>query len=569
MKRKKILITGCSGLVGTFLLTELLKSGFDYEIVGVDLKEPIIKYNTHYQSRFLFLNLDLTKDDVVTKLFNKYNFDYVINCFGIKGSPVKAKEKPVDFLYPSIKINTEIINQCALNNVFLIYVSSVGVYSPAEKFHEDDVWKTLPSEHDWFPSWSKRIGEMLLESYKIQYGYDKWSIIRPANIFGDYDDYSGNGTVISSTIKKIYESEGHIECWGDGSPIRDFVYGKDVALAIKKIMEEEIRDIINFGSGIEITIKSLVESLVKISGKNLEIRWDTSKPNGDLRRQMDTTKQEKYGLLPTTSFEDALSNTYHFYLTQFPIEGVKFNVREFLTSGGYYFGKIEEIIPDTDKFKEILKEIYESTKDNSNFGYRFDYKLINEENANPVDTWEKKLHYSPDEIIKLEQYIKEKNGTEVQRWWETQNFIPHLQRGREYFHEIVESLVEKIYPKLKNNFNHQDAFTIYENGDHITPHNDGENRKRYCVVLIYLSDENGYNDGGGELKVVENNQVNYIKPVLGNYVILDFTLNNPDHSVEKVKNNFRRLTYIDFIHDKKLVEEEYEFERIKKEKNIL
>ena len=91
MKRKKILLTGCSGLVGTFLLTELLKSGFDYEIVGVDLKEPIIKYNTHYQSRFLFLNLDLTKDDVVTKLFNKYNFDYVINCFGIKGSPVKAK----------------------------------------------------------------------------------------------------------------------------------------------------------------------------------------------------------------------------------------------------------------------------------------------------------------------------------------------------------------------------------------------------------------------------------------------------------------------------------------------
>lgn len=568
MQTKKVLLTGCSGLVGTFLLSELLRSNFDYEVVGVDLKEPIIKYNTLYQNRFKYLNLDLTEDGVISKLFNDNKFDVVINTFGIKGSPIKAKTQPVDFLYPSIKINTEIINQCAKRNIWLVYVSSVGVYSPSEKFIEDDVWKTLPSEHDWFPSWSKRMGEMLLEAYKVQYGYNKWSIIRPANIFGDYDDYSGNGTVISSTIKKIWESTDSIECWGDGSPIRDFVYGQDVAIAIKKMMDEEIHDIVNFGSGIEISIKSVVEELVKISGKNLDIKWDVTKPNGDLRRQMDTTKQEKYGLMPTTPFNVALAKTYFFYINQFPIEGIKFNVREFLTKGGYYFGKIEELIPNDEEFDIILKGIYESTKDNDNFGYRFDYKLRWENNQKPVDTWEKKLHYSIEETKKLEEYIKERNGFEVQRWWETKNFVPNLQKGREFFHKYIEEYMGKIYPILKGNFNHQDAFTVYENGDHITPHNDGENRKRYCVILIYLTNENEYNNGGGELKVVENDEINYVKPVLGNFAILDFTLNNPDHSVEIVKNNFRRITYIDFIHDKKLVEEEYALSKLNKLKKI-
>lgn len=558
MDRKRVLLTGCSGLVGTFLLTELLRDHFNYEVIGVDLKEPEINYNSLYKDRFTFLKADLTEDELIKKLFKRYKFDVVFNTFGIKGSPIKAKTKPVDFLYPSIKINTEIINQCSINDIWLVFVSSVGVYSPAEKFKEDDVWKTLPSEHDWFPSWSKRMGEMLLEAYKVQYGYDKWSIIRPANIFGDYDDYSGDGTVISSTIKKIQEATDSIECWGDGSSIRDFVYGKDVALAIKKMYEEKIHDTVNFGSGIEISIKQMIETLVKISGKNLEIKWDTSKPNGDLRRQMDTSKQEKYNLLPTTSFEKALEKTYNYYMTQFPKEGLKFNVREFLTNGGYYFGSLDEIVPNYDEFRDILKGIKDSTKDarNGNFKYRLDYSL--RPNSDVVDNWEKKPNYKIEEIPLLDEYIKSIDAVEIQRWWETSIYDDNLQKGRSYLRDKIEEFIVKIYPDLKNNFNHQDAFTIYENGDHITPHNDGENRKRYCVVLIYLTDENEYNNGGGELKVVEDGKVNLVKPVFGNFAILDFTLNNPNHSVEMVKNNFNRVTYIDFVHNHEMILKENE-----------
>jgi GDP-L-fucose synthase len=305
---EKILITGCSGLVGTHLVQKCLEQGF--KVVGVDIKPfidlPVTKDFTFYQ-------FDLTKDKVLSDILITEKPNAVLNTFGVKGSPLKAKNQPVDFLYPSFKVNTDLINLCALSNIRLIFISSVGVYAPAEKFIEDSVWKTLPSEADWFPSWSKRLGELLLEAYKIQYDYTNWAILRPANIFGEFDDFSGNGTVISTMCKKIYEAQDNIEVWGDGSPIRDFVYAGDVADAILQLYSSNQNITVNFGAGEEITIKSLVETLIEISNKNLTISWDPTKPNGDLRRQMDTTKQKDLDLMPKTGFKKALKITYEHY----------------------------------------------------------------------------------------------------------------------------------------------------------------------------------------------------------------------------------------------------------------
>jgi GDP-L-fucose synthase len=311
LKMKKVLITGANGLVGTHLVRKCIDAGYD--VIGVDKSKQTIEYDSY---NYKFYEMDLTDEENIKNIFEFEKPDAVFNCFGVKGSPIRAKEKPVDFLYPSFKINTEIINQCAKNDIWLVFVSSVGVYSPSEKFVEEDVWKSLPSESDWFPSWSKRMGEILLEAYKVQYGYNNWSIIRPANIFGEYDDFSGNGTVISSTIKKIYEANDSIEAWGDGSPIRDFVYAGDVADAILKLYTDKINTITNFGAGEEITIKLMIEKLIKISGKDISIKWDTTKPNGDLRRQMDITKQTEIGLLPKLGFEKALEITYDYYINK-------------------------------------------------------------------------------------------------------------------------------------------------------------------------------------------------------------------------------------------------------------
>lgn len=305
---KIALITGCSGLVGTYLAKKCIEEG--YKTIGVDIKHSEFLPDSE---NFIFECRNLLKDGEIHSLFSDYKFDVVFNCFGIKGSPLRAKNQPVDFLYPSFKINTEIINQCAMLNIWLVFVSSVGVYSPAEKFVEEDVWKTLPGEADWFPSWSKRMGEILIEAYSKQYDYKRWTIIRPANIFGEYDDFSGNGTLISSIVKKVYEAETEIEAWGDGSPIRDFVFGDDVAEALIDSYRREINDILNFGSGIEISIKMIIEEIIKASGKDLKISWDPSKPNGDLRRQMDTKKQDRYSINPKTSISEAIKKVYDHY----------------------------------------------------------------------------------------------------------------------------------------------------------------------------------------------------------------------------------------------------------------
>ena len=304
----RILVTGCSGLVGTHLVKKL--EDYGYSVVGVDLK-----YSKELpdSDRFIFQDMDLRDSDEVNVLFDHYNFNGVINAFGIKGSPIRAKEKPLDFLEPSIKVNTNIIDNSHKHNCWLVFMSSVGVYEPAEEFVEDSVWNTLPSPNDWFPSWSKRIPELYLEAYKVQHGYDKWTIVRPANIFGEYDNFGEGATVIGATCRKIYDSDGEIEAWGDGTPTRDFIYAGDVANGCIKCFEDKLHITTNLGSGEEISIKRMIETVSKVSGKEININWDTSKPNGDMRRKMSTKIQEEYGLLPKLGFEQGIKNTYKHY----------------------------------------------------------------------------------------------------------------------------------------------------------------------------------------------------------------------------------------------------------------
>ena len=305
---KKILVTGSSGLVGTHLIEKLLNKG--YEVIGVDFNPSVKAIDNQ---NFKFISFDLRNQTDVTLLFNDFKFDGVINAFGIKGSPIKALESPLDFLEPSIKVNTNIIDNCFKHNSWLVFMSSVGVYPTAETFVEDDVWKSMPSKNDWYPSWSKRIPELYLEAYKIQYKWEGWSIVRPANIFGEYDNFGEGSTVIASTIRKVSEATDEIEAWGDGTPTRDFIYAGDVADACIKCLEDRLHITSNLGSGEDISIKRMIETVSEVSGKNIQIKWDTTKPNGDMKRKMDTTIQSQYGLLPKLGFEEGIKVTYEYY----------------------------------------------------------------------------------------------------------------------------------------------------------------------------------------------------------------------------------------------------------------
>lgn len=531
---KTVLITGCNGLVGSYLRDLCLDKG--WKVIGVDRNSTKrITTNFNYQ----FKKLDLLVEQNIIDLFNEEKYDVVFNCFGIKGSPIKAKNNPVDFLYPSFKINTEIINQCYLNDVWLVFVSSVGVYSPAEKFSEDDVWKTLPSESDWFPSWSKRMGELLLESYRVQYGYNKWTIIRPANIFGEYDDFSGNGTLISTMVKKVYESSGQIEAWGDGTPIRDFVYGKDVALSLIKLYEKGINDIVNCGSGVELSIKEVIDEIIKASGKSVSVKWDASKPNGDLRRLMDITKQEIYGILPETNFSDAIRNVYNHYSSFFDTKS-EIIPKENLVIEGAYVGKISKFL-DEEEIEELKEEIKlvkdYSLNDTENRLYcRYNY----DDTVNPY-----KHSIPPSKVPERDEWVI-KNGFKTwQKWWEFK--YPN----EEPFIRATKKILKSLYPEASthiDNFGGKGNMALFEDGHFIDTHNDGKNRGRLCVIIFYLSEGTENHKGGGELKILTSTGKEFIvDPFFDNFCVMDFSKNNIAHEVKMVINGFKRYTYINFV----------------------
>jgi GDP-L-fucose synthase len=210
-------------------------------------------------------------------------------------------------MVPMLQFNTNMMEAARRANVkWYLYTSSVGVYSPADVFYEDDVWKTFPSPNDRFAGWAKRMGELQAEAYAIQYGFNNISIVRPANIFGKYDNFNPvNSMVIPSLIRKAQENDV-LEVWGDGSSIRDFIFADDVASSMIQAVEKQVTEPINLGSGKGFTIKELVEIVVRQSGKNLEIKWLTDKPNGDAIRIMSTEKAEKYGIVPTVSLEEGV-----------------------------------------------------------------------------------------------------------------------------------------------------------------------------------------------------------------------------------------------------------------------
>lgn len=542
---KKILITGCSGLVGVHLVKETLQRG-EY-VIGVDIKKSEELPESEY---FKFLNVDLMDESIIKSLFEEEKPDAVFNCFGIKGSPLRAKQQPVDFLYPSFKINTEIIHQCAKNNVWLVFLSSVGVYAPAETFYEDDVWKTLPSENDWFPSWSKRMGELLLGAYKKQYSYRKFTILRPANIFGEYDDFSGEGTVIASTIKKVYEAKDgdKITAWGDGTPQRDFVYAKDVAFAVLESYKRRIEDVVNVGSGESITIQTMIENIIEISGKNLTIEWDKTKPNGDRHRKMSTHRQNGHALLPKHSFKEGLRLTYEYYIRHYGENPLKIDLNEFIKKG-YYVGKVKEFIREDEweKHQEICKKVSDMGSDKKDFTYRYEYRVPVDILDEDIKGYKRSLE-TKEEIEERRKFLKENGWQVVQHWWELQMKSGEWLKTLEYFREKIQRFLFKLYPDLKEwNVHNEDSITIYENGDFIEPHVDGENAARYCVILIYLTPEKDYIDGGGKLILQDKGYYDEVIPVDINFAIIDFSKNNPNHAVEIVKNDFVRYTYINFV----------------------
>ena len=316
-KDKKVLITGGGGMIGRSLINQLIDK--ECKIYVADLTTP-----TDLPEGVEHLQVDLRFFDNCLDICKGMN--YVFHLAGVKGSPQMAKEQPVDFMVPMLQFNTNMIQASFEAKVdWFLYTSSVGVYSPADVFFEDSVWSTFPSPNDKYAGWAKRMGELQTETYKIQYGFDRFSIVRPANVFGSYDNFNpANAMVIPSLIRKAQENE-ILEVWGDGTPIRDFIYADDVAKGMIFAVENKITKPLNLGSGVGYTIKEVVDLVVKHSGKDLEVKWLSDKPNGDQKRLFDMSTAKSYGWEIEIGLDDGIKKTTNWFLNNKDILDKRYN----------------------------------------------------------------------------------------------------------------------------------------------------------------------------------------------------------------------------------------------------
>ena len=290
MTNKSALVIGANGMVGTALMKVLGRSKTYFKIKGVDIETDMtIKSNT-----------EIIKD-----------YDHIYHLAGKKGSPQTAKERPADYL-PMLQFDANIIEAVGkYKPEWFLYTCSIGVYPPMEVYEEDKVWHEVPSENDKIPGYIKRMGELGCYAIRATYGYDNISIVRPANIYGPNDNFGKNSMVIPALIKKGHEDDV-INVWGDGSPTRDFIYCEDVARGMLHMVENKVNDTVNLGSGEGVKISDIANTIGRHFDK--EVKYDTTKPNGDMKRLMSMKRANDYGFKPTTSLDGGIQKTIDWYL---------------------------------------------------------------------------------------------------------------------------------------------------------------------------------------------------------------------------------------------------------------
>lgn len=315
---KSVLVTGGTGMIGKPLVEQLVESGAQVRVVSLD--DP-----SRAPDGVEFIRSDLREFSQCLEACK--NMEIVFQLAGVKGSPRMTAERPASFFVPTLMFSINMMEAARRAKADrYLFTSSVGVYSPAEVFHEDDVWSTFPSPNDRFAGWAKRMGELQAEAYAIEHGWDRISIVRPANVYGPFDNFDPeNAMVIPSLIHRALSGENPLTVWGDGSPVRDFIHARDVASGMMKAVAQGVNEPINLGSGSGFPIRRIVEIIVDHLPAPTEIVWDTTKPSGDAMRIMDTTRAESHDIRAATSLEDGIRETMDWYRANQSVAADRYN----------------------------------------------------------------------------------------------------------------------------------------------------------------------------------------------------------------------------------------------------
>lgn len=297
--KSKIFVAGHRGLVGSAIKRRLEEQGYE---------------NVYYAEREFF---DLRDRPAVDSYFNTAKPDYVFLAAAKVGGIIGNKNHKAEFIYDNLMIQSNVIDAAYRNGVkkFMFLGSSCIYPKHAEVPIKEDQLLTGPLEptNDAYAI-AKIAGIKMCESYREQYGFQTVSVM-PCNLYGVNDNFHPeNSHVIPGMMRKFVEAEGDVTLWGDGTPMREFLYVDDLADACIFLMDNYFEsDIINVGTGEDITIKELAETIADVVEYKGKLKWDTTKPNGTMRKVMDVSKIKSMGWEPKVSLKEGLERTYEYF----------------------------------------------------------------------------------------------------------------------------------------------------------------------------------------------------------------------------------------------------------------
>lgn len=299
-----VVITGGTGLIGRQVVHILASAGAHIRVVSLD------KVRVHDGVEHILG--DITDFEFCKEITR--DADFVFHLAGIKGSADVSNRLLASHFVPTIRMNTNMLEACRVNkNRKVVYTSSIGAYSSTDVFRESDYkLDSMPMD---FAGWAKRMAELQVYAYKVQYGLENIAIVRPCNVYGPGDNFDPeNAMVIPSLMYRIHRGENPMVIWGDGTAIRDFAFSRDVAEGVILALHFGTRGtFVNLGSGLGVSIRQLVENLR--SFLNFDFTFDASKPTGYPKRVMDISlAQDWLGYKPSTSLEDGLKQTWNWFI---------------------------------------------------------------------------------------------------------------------------------------------------------------------------------------------------------------------------------------------------------------
>ncbi|MDA0244299.1 MAG: GDP-L-fucose synthase [Chloroflexi bacterium] len=298
---KRVLVTGGSGFLGSFIVDKLKQRG---------VADIIVPRKVEY---------DLVQLEAVQRLLHENGrIDMIIHLAARVGGIGANRANPATFFYDNLMMGTQLMHQAYLNGipkfVALGTVCAYPKHTPIP-FHEDDLWNGYPEETNAPYGLAKKMMLIQSQTYREQYGYNSIFLL-PVNLYGPRDNFDlETGHVIPALIRKCLQAkengDDHIMAWGDGSPTREFLYVEDAAEGILLAAERYNESLpVNLGSAFEISIKDLLETIVQVTGFEGEIRWDVSKPNGQPRRKLNTERaKDLFGFEAKRPFVDGLRET--------------------------------------------------------------------------------------------------------------------------------------------------------------------------------------------------------------------------------------------------------------------